>query len=227
MQADTLSEFLEKYIEGYLFNDVTSIKSNVARIHPGSAAYPMTTTLCTGMEVLGRLLKEPPKDEKNVDAFTLAHYCKHYLSKIDERYAVFGDLARELIRNGISHSFATKRNIGITRQGGRSSTHLVRRPSDGLILINPDFLLEDFKESYTKYAKPRLVPRGDLHERAVAVYTRLSSQYGADAERVLREVEAKLADWPAPQAITYTPSLTQIMEENKNALGKDWSPEVS
>jgi len=42
MQINTLDSFLDKYIEGYLFTDVKTVKDSVSKdMHPGNAAYLM------------------------------------------------------------------------------------------------------------------------------------------------------------------------------------------
>lgn len=205
MQADTLDKFLEKYIEGYLFSDLASVKSQILPKHPGSAAYLMTGAICTGMEVLGYLLDESTAN--NTESFSFGHYCKNYMAGVDERYTVFGEIGRELIRNGITHAFTTKPNIGITRQGNRNMSHLVRRVSDNLIIINPDYLFEDFENSYRIYAAPRLKVGGDLHDRATLNYEQLRDTYTKHAERVLSSVGAKLQTWPTQQFSAYRPSI--------------------
>lgn len=216
MQINTLDSFLEKYIHGYLFADVKTIKDTISQDHhPGNAAYLMTSALCSGIEFLGFLLREQKNEGDLSSSFAFEHYCKHYLSSIDSRYEAFGIIGRELIRNGIAHSFATKGKIGITRQGNRDKTHLVRYATEGVVVINPDYLYEDFKKSYENYAVPRLAEGGDLRDRAEHNYGLLKNKYNMEIQRTEQAVGAKLDDWPwLFKDFSYGAETLEIIEAN-------------
>jgi hypothetical protein len=216
MQINTLDSFLEKYIHGYLFTDVSTIKESVSKDHhPGNAAYLMTSALCSGIEFLGFLLRKQKDEEEPSSSFAFEHYCKHYLSRVDSRYEAFGIIGRELIRNGIAHSFATKGKIGITRQGDRDETHLVRYADEGVVVLNPDYLYEDFKKSYEAYAAPRLVEGGDLRQRAEHNYELLKNKYNDEIERTEQAVGNKLDDWPwLFKDFSYEADTLEVIEVN-------------
>jgi len=216
MQINTLDSFLDKYIEGYLFTDVKTVKDSVSKdMHPGNAAYLMTGALCSGMEFLGCLLRKQEDSAEFSSSFAFDHYCKYYLSKVDKRYTAFGILGRELIRNGIAHSFATKGRIGITRRGDRDSSHLVRYADEGIIVINPDYLYEDFEKSYHEFVAPRIAKDGDLHSRAESNYELLKNKYNEEIERIEGAVANKLDDWPwLYKDIPANPNTVEIIEAN-------------
>ena len=157
MIRNDLDQYLKKYIEGYLLADLKTIHEKVSVSGNGSASlgnlgYLFTIAICSAMEFLGLLLREdsPVKEGKINASNAMSHYVKHYLEPIDSRYAAFRAVGTQLIRNGISHTYATKGNIAITRKGGRATTHLIKYGKDGVFVLNPDCLYEDFLLSYEK-----------------------------------------------------------------------------
>ncbi|MEX0748873.1 MAG: hypothetical protein WD467_02760 [Candidatus Saccharimonadales bacterium] len=216
MQINILDSFLDKYIDGYLLSDIKTIKDKIPRDnHPGNASYLMTSALCSGIEFLGFLLRQPQEGQEVNGSFAFEHYCKNYLKNIDSRYEAFGIIGRELIRNGIAHSFVTKGKVGITRRGDRDDTHLVRYADKKLVIINPDFLYEDFKKSYLEYAKPRLAETGDLRNRAETNYQRLKDKYNEEIDRIEQATKNKLDDWPWLYKDLVANEITmEIVEEN-------------
>jgi|SRR5581483_6295096 len=215
MQINTIDSFLEKYINGYLFTDLATIKDSVPKdMHPGNAAYLMTGALCSGIEFLGYLLQEQKVQdgpEAEGGSFAFEHYCKYYLARIEKRYEAFGVIGRELIRNGIAHSFATKGKIGITRRGDRDESHLVRYGSSGIVVINPDFLYEDLKQSYEQYALPLLSTGGKLRERAENNYEGLKGRYNTEIERTMQQAHKKIDS--LPWLLKEVPSHPYTLEE--------------
>lgn len=216
MQINTMDDFLSKYIEGYLFTDVKTIKEKVSKnTHPGNAAYLMTSALCSGIEFLGFLLRERKATDEINSSFAFEHYCKHYLKNIDPRYETFGIIGRELIRNGIAHSFATKGKIGITRQGNRETAHLVRYADAGIVVINPDFLYEDFEKSYYKFALPLISEGGDLRQRVIDNYEGLKDKYNVEIENTMQQAARKLERLPwFHKEVKSQPYTLEAIEEN-------------
>lgn len=219
MISNDFDGYIEKYIEGYLFSDLNSISRDIQKDkHPGNAAYLMMLSICSGIEFMGVLLKENSSRVEGdlIDTSgAFGHYCKHYLSLIDPNYKIFCELGRELIRNGIVHSFATKGKVGITRLGARDESHLVRYTKDGIIVINPEYLLEDFYESYIKYVKPRIEKGGDLYERANGNYETMRTEYIFQVDKVMQEASKKLDKLPwHHRDIDATSETIEILEVN-------------
>ena len=205
MQINTLHEFLDKYIEGYLLKDLMSVKNDISPDkHPGNAAYLMTAAICAGIEFLGTLSTEQEvlagcnhcgKPEQIRNKFPLDHYCKYYLAQVDSRYKNLGPVLRELIRNGIAHSFATKGNIGITRVSRSDDLHLVRMTKEGFLVINSDRFYDDFAKSYLDFFKPDISTDKDKEQLALENYQRLKSQKSVEIDRTMMAMKGKLENW--------------------------------
>ncbi|HEU5187882.1 MAG TPA: hypothetical protein VFT87_05280 [Candidatus Saccharimonadales bacterium] len=228
MLSHTLDEFLTKYIEDYMFGDLQTIKAEVSPdTHPGNAAYLMTSAICAGIEFMGSLLDIHPEPQKcevckmtKLPGFSPFYfYCRQYMTLVDERYKGFGMVGRELIRNGLMHSFATKGKVAITRQGNRETAHLVRYSDAGLVVINPNFLYEDFMRSYNDFVKPELLKEGDIRTRALHNYEQMQELYGAQVDRTLVEASKSLKSWPwLHQDIPFDPQMSEIVEANGDLI---------
>ncbi len=216
MQIHDLDDFLERYVENYMLADLVNVKDKVASDEAGNGAYLITAAVCSGMELIGSLTTTYDtlsgcevcgKPEQKRFKFPIDHYCAHYMAEVDKRYAPFGPIARELIRNGIAHSFATKGMIGITRKGDVSN-HLTRVSDEGVLVINADCFLEDFKKSYYEFAKPDIKDGGAMRARAVENYAQMQKIKEVEIERTMKAVEGKLDSWPQRDVeVRYSPLL--------------------
>jgi hypothetical protein len=222
MQIHNLDDFLERYVNGYLLSDLLTIKEKVQpTIEHGNAAYLMTAAICSGIELLGTLTTTQEtlpacascgKPEQFRNKFPFEHYCKHYLAKVDKRYAELGPIVRELIRNGIAHSFATKGKIAITRVGSEKE-HLVRMSDEGFLVINADVFYDDFKKSYLEYARADIEDGGKHRQLALENYERMRTVKEAEIERTMALVEPKL-DWPQiNKHVVYYPEVIDLYED--------------
>ena len=186
MIRNDFNQYIEKYIEGYLFADLKTIHENVSKdgSHQsslGNLAYIFTTAMCSAMEFLGLLLREKDvvKDGRIDASNALAHYIKYYLEPIDPKYSVLRAIGSQLVRNGITHTYATKGNIAITRQGTREQTHFVKYGSEGVIVLNPDYIYEDFLKSY-EVVKSKLATEKDLLARVEEHYNTIKAVYASE-----------------------------------------------
>lgn len=182
-----LQEYLEKYIDGYLFCDLKSIATKIpANLHPGAAGYPMILTMCAGMELLGALLRPTLKDKFNEDQGIkyFGHYWKYYLSKTNPEYKKYGEIARTLVRNGLAHLFMTKPNIGIVKSNPR--LHL--KKVEGHLVIDCVRLFEDFKKSYEDHAKPVILDGKEGTQLASNRLHQIMAQYTIEADKVLQKL---------------------------------------
>lgn len=190
MITNDLDDYIQKYIEGYLFADLESVRDDIDKNkHPGNGAYLLLLSTLSAMEFLGLLLREgsPIGAHGGVDAsLGLGSYIKNYLSLLDPRYKVLCEIAPRLIRNGIAHAYATKGNIAITRMGNRIESHLVMYGTRKILILNADCLLEDFLESYEQHVKPHLVPSDGSYENVKSNYEAIRGVY-------LGEVTAAIA----------------------------------
>lgn len=224
MQINTLDSFLDRYVDGYLLTDIaTLIKKVPATSHQGDGAYLITAATCSGMDLVGSLTTKIGvvpgceacnKKEQIRFKFPIDHYCAHYMSKIDERYKQFGPVARELVRNGIMHSFATKGRIGITRKGDKSN-HLTRMSDRGFLVINADCFYEDFKKSYLEYARPEISEGGDKRRTALKNYEKMREIKEDEIDRTMKDMAGKLDSWPQIDAsVAYSPEQVDQVEES-------------
>lgn len=217
MQINTLDEFLDRYIEGYLLNDLESVRSNVDPDENNNAAYLMLSGLCAGIEFLGYLTGRDYQTRNGLisTAHGFGDYCSEYLTPIDPRYEVFGIIGKKLVRNGIMHNFATKGMIGVTRRGTRESSHLVRYTDEGVIIINPDFLFDDFKESFLNNVAQKLRDDRTIRARANRNYIALRDQYSEEITGTLNNISEDLDTWPwLHRNNETTRQTTEIIEAN-------------
>lgn len=211
MIRNDFNDYLEKYIEGHLLNDLQTISTRDPEINDrsGNLAYPLAIAVCSAMEFMGLLLqnRSPVRDDGSVDASTgLAHYIKHYLSQTDAKYKALVEIAPRLIRNGIAHAYATKGAVAITRIGTRDRSHLIRYTADDILVINSNYLYEDFVKSYQEVVKPLISPEGDKYKHVSENYELIRNAYKNEVSRVSNETKKSLdkasipwkyADYPA------------------------------
>jgi len=225
MISNDFDSYIKKYIEDYLLTDLINIKEKVpSALHPGNAAYLMTGAICSGIEFLGTLMTilevipgcdECKKPEQLRSKYPIDHYCNEYLSRIDIRYKKLGPVLRELIRNGIAHSFATKGKIGITRIGDRESTHLVRMTQEKFLIINANCLFADFKKSYESYVLPDISKDGCLRTLAIENYEQMKVVKSKEIDRTMQEMGDKLNDWPiVHEDVEYMSHMIDMIEES-------------
>lgn len=200
MITNNFDDYIEKYIEGYLFADLNSIKNNISPDkHPGNGAYPLLLSTLSAMEFIGLLMRgESPiqQDESGrdrVDASKgIGAYIKEYLSKIDPKYKALSEVAPRLVRNGIAHTYATKGNIAITRQGDRDQSHLKVYGTNKILIINADYLLDDFLQSYGLYVKPHLSKGDVLYDNINNNYEDIRRVYVGEVDNAITNSQRQL-----------------------------------
>ena len=152
-----LHDFLDQYVEGYLFHDLASMER--IRLpdeqHYGAVSWPIVLSVLSGMELLGALLFDHEFDADSGDTH-FKHYWVQFLGAVFPEYKKMPggpDLMRALVRHGLAHSFLTAPGINVTK--GDASRHLYLHP-DPLHVLSIDCLklAEDFRESYAKKVHP-------------------------------------------------------------------------
>ncbi|MGB4758703.1 MAG: hypothetical protein WBP26_01475 [Candidatus Saccharimonadales bacterium] len=200
MINNDLDNYIHKYVEGYLFADMQSIKNDVSPDkHPGNGAYTLLLSALSAMEFIGLLMRSelPIRQDEisgdRVDASKgLGTYIKEYLSKIDPNYRVLCEIAPRLIRNGIAHTYATKGNVAITRQGDRDQSHLKVYGTQEILVINVDCLMEDFLKSYNQYVKPHLSKEDALYENINNNYEAIRNVYIGEVNNAMTSSQKQL-----------------------------------
>ena len=140
-----LDYFLKKNVEGYLFEDIATLKR--AKQTPGktegAVGYPLLVTTCTGIELLGALVSPKKFIRKNGQAHFI-RFWKEYLYPEKPRVSV-GNAVYQLARHGLAHVFVVKGNLVVVKDEPRE--HLVYSKTGGL-RINAGQLADDLVEAY-------------------------------------------------------------------------------
>ncbi len=149
-----IKDFLEHYVEGYLFQDLKNMEQ--IKLTPGqdkgAAGYPMLASALAGMELLGYLLMpdERPFDESaSNDYFT--NYWNNYFVKEEARYAGLCDVFRSLIRNGLAHTALTKHGIYVTKGAGQK---VLVNAAARVLRVDVSVFRNELESSYAKHVCP-------------------------------------------------------------------------
>jgi hypothetical protein len=153
-----LDAFLGKFIEGYLFSDLETMKGAgpASPAADGHLGYPMFTAFASGVELLGFLMSD------GTDAFkarrpyqNFVSYWTEYLYPDEPRRGA-GMSIFQLIRNGVAHAFVAKAPT-VAKRG----PHLVN--VEGVVRVDAVQLADDLKASY--YSHVRRVVDGESGRR--------------------------------------------------------------
>lgn len=181
-----IEEFLNKFVEGYLFHDLESMEK--ITLPPGqddgAVGYPMISTVMAGIELLGNLLlpTSDPFDPNSGNNY-FYNYWDNYFAKHKPIYTNLGQLFRTLIRHGVAHTFVAKPGIFVTK-GNNQEIRLDTTRQE--LYVDCNVLFNDFKQSYIDLVKPLVsgtIPTPITTSRNMQ--TRLdsmSSRYSADAK---------------------------------------------
>lgn len=150
-----IDDFLKQFVEGYLFHDLESMSKITLPIgqNDGAAGYPMVATTLAGIELLGGLLmpNTDPFDPQNKSNDYFLNYWNNYLSKKHPHYTGLGRLFRQLMRNGIAHTFVAKPGIFVEKGSNRQMSIDTTRQE---IYIDCNVFFKEFEDSYIKLVKP-------------------------------------------------------------------------
>lgn len=151
----TIDDFLKRFVEGYLFHDLESLSKITLPTgqNDGAAGYPMVATTLAGMELLGSLLMPTTDafDPKNKSNDYFLNYWDNYLSKGYAQYTGLGRLFRQLMRNGIAHTFVAKPGIFVEKGSNRQMSIDTTRQE---IYIDCNVFFKEFEDTYWKLVKP-------------------------------------------------------------------------
>jgi hypothetical protein len=108
------------------------------------------------------------------------HRIEHYWTtwaKVDQSYRDLGEIATDLFRYGIAHSYPSRPGVAILR--GDRAAHL--RLTDYGVTLECVQLYEDFQRAWARFAKPYIV-------------TTPPTRNGASTSSSARSRQAKLVD---------------------------------
>jgi len=150
----TVGDFLDLYVEKYLFEDL----DNMAGLTPkkgkqeGAAGYPIVLTVFAGIELLGALVR-PAKFDVGDGRKCFRHYWQECMYRPRHRRDI-ADAIYSLVRNGLAHGFAVKGSIWVCKN--QPNRHLTR-DDQGRLWIDACELIRDLKDSYTNHVKPSVL----------------------------------------------------------------------
>jgi hypothetical protein len=107
---------MEILIEGYLFGDLESMATEIKPKPIGAVGYPIVMAVLAGSELLGALTSDGSAGNQ------IQHYLHTYMAKVNEKYGDVGEIADDLFRNGIAHSYLSRPGVLVVR--GESEWHL-------------------------------------------------------------------------------------------------------
>ena len=147
-----LNTFLQQNVEGYLFEDLRTMKvaSPARGKQAGAVGYPLLMSAFAGIELLGALLSSDPFN-KDKGAQYFGTFWRNYLYATNATRAAAGDALYRLIRHGLAHVYVTKGDISVFKH--QPGLHLVRG-SDGSICVDAAQLADDLEDCYKSKVKP-------------------------------------------------------------------------
>jgi hypothetical protein len=112
----------------------------------------MVSTVLAGMELLGELLipNTDPFDPNRGNDYFL-NYWDNYFSQQYPEYTGLGRLFRQLMRNGIAHTFVAKPGIFVEKGTNRQMSVDTTRQE---IYIDCNVFAKEFEDSYKKLVQP-------------------------------------------------------------------------
>jgi len=152
-----LEDYFSVSVRGYLFGDIRTLLSAQADARGfGACNYPLTATVCAGIEAFGALLKGDPltKDRDEGRQNFLRFWERMHPGKPS-----IGTQIYRCVRNGLAHAFMTTGPFGLHR--GSPSAHLVRERGAGFISV------EKFAETFIQEADA-VMQQGALHAQMQA-----------------------------------------------------------
>jgi hypothetical protein len=227
--SDDLNTFLQKHVEGYLFEDLR--KMSEIKLDDGSTAgacgYPMLMTSLSGMELLGALLWAGTFNKNDHDKH-FKHYWDLCLVPTNRKYGNQGvaEVFRVLARHGLAHSFLTKPGIAVTKF--KPELHLEWDANEWLFVVNTNVFFEDFEQSYYERIKPVL--EGETRDGVSvdimsARLSEIADIYSAETTKVFEGLNPRSTAMSMPalqfvtnftsSASTYTPPQSYINGETK------------
>ena len=201
-----IEPFLERYVEGYLFEDLRTMAK--IRLPEGKAAgavgYPMVMTALAGVELLGTLTSASTFNH-NQGRDRFREFWTEFLYHDAPEKSVVGDAVYTLIRNGLAHTFMAKPTIEVSK--GYDGMHL-RPPNPGVAMrLDALKLHEDLERAYFKGVKPAMP--GGLRDRMNTRLGELRGDYLTQVEGlrgVLGSIQIQSTDSGVPGSGVNSPA---------------------
>jgi hypothetical protein len=192
-----LNGFLQKHVEGYLFEDLRTMKAAwpAPGKQDGAVGYPLLMSAFAGIELLGALLS-PTRFDKNNGEKYFSSFWKDYLYSGDPCRAAAGTTLYKLARHGLAHVYFTKGDISVYKSDPKM--HLVRAPDDS-ICVDAVQLADDLEHCYNANVKPLVTASGAINGASMSMRLgEMEAAYGAQAAQLLAALQLP----PAPAGFT-------------------------
>lgn len=186
-----LDAFLEKNLEGYLFEDMETLKAAQPSSGTGDGAcgYPLLMTTFAGIELLGNLVSSQPFDS-SAGKERFDEFWREYLYPTDSFRRAAGVALYKLGRHGLAHAFVVKGELEVYKDNPGS--HLRKTPK-GVVSVSAVQLATDLRGAYDVRVKA-VATQGNPLRRTME---RRLAEMGATYSRQAATVIADLA-LPAP-----------------------------
>jgi hypothetical protein len=220
----TLDQYLERFVEGYLFEDLRSMAA--VKLTPpkdyGGVGYPMVTATLAGIELLGVLTSNTEFKGWRGDK-RFRDYWQHFLYPLRPDRQPIANAIYDLVRNGIVHTYTTKPTFVVTK--GHDGRHMCwGRTDDGpAFWIDALTFAEESIESYDQRVKPRLKDaafKGQMEKR----YKNLRDVYRHNYE----DMKSQLKQAPtAPRPQATSASTPSSVPNSPSGVGTVYSTNVT
>lgn len=154
----TIKQFLHTHVEGYLFKDLRNmVNIRLPKNRKiGFLGYPIASSILSGMELLGGLLQTNTFTSTDPHAGNryFCNYWDHFFVPNFPAYRDFKDIFRNLIRNGIAHTYVAKTGIVVIKGDGSSHLKITEEKGNYYLIVDICSLYKDFINSYRRSVEP-------------------------------------------------------------------------
>lgn len=183
-----INNFLEKFVEGYLFCDIENMlkNCNVNESGYGSCGYPVVMSILSGMELLGDLLSNKEiKPRNGMGNGNFISFWDNYFCQRNPGYKINngGSIVRILMRHGLVHRFLTLPGIMIVKNS--TELHWTINPKEKHIWIDISEFFVDFKNTYVELIKNKPGDKFEMQKRL----NEIMDLYEKDASSLFKEME--------------------------------------
>lgn len=134
--------FFVNNIEGYLLSDLREMNS-ISVEGNGNCGYPMLMTILSGIELLGGLVADDERWDRNKGREYFYYYYRNYLMRQYPEYRAAEKEIYSLIRNKLAHTFLTAMKFEVAKN---SEISPITKNGD-FIRIDVGLLFVDFSKS--------------------------------------------------------------------------------
>jgi hypothetical protein len=151
----SVQKVLDNLVGGYLLGDLESMATEIPPKPVGAVGYPMVMSVLSGSELLGTLTSNAKQANR------IEMYWGTFMAQIDPRYGDLGEIASEMARNGIAHSYLS--HLGVLVVRGDAGRHLTLEGDE--VVFDCLELYGHFRRSIEEHARPYILDHLDEAQR--------------------------------------------------------------